>query len=200
LASVVLAFLIYVWQPYLGFDPAKARVPLNPGVPEQYGLLVAHILFGTIALSTLCLQLWPWLRREHPAVHRWSGRLYVFGGALPCALLIGLLIPAAGTPIGAVGQATAGFGWILTTVMGHVRARQRRRYDHRRWMLYSFAFAMNIVWGRLAFILLQLAHVDSAAVLLQVGEASTWLGWVVNLLLVRWWLDRRVSGRASRVI
>jgi len=31
---------------------------------------VAHILFGSVALVTACLQIWPWLRRTHPTVHR----------------------------------------------------------------------------------------------------------------------------------
>lgn len=198
LALVVLAFLIYVWQPYIGFDIKKARVPLNPGAPEEnYALLVSHVFFGSVALSTLCLQVWPWLRRNHPAIHRWSGRLYVFAGALPCALLVAALIPLAGTPLGAVGQTIAASGWIVTTVMGYIRARQRRDGAHRRWMLYSAAFALNIVWGRAVFLVLGAVHLESASVLLQIGDATTWLGWVINLFAVRVWLDRKVSARRA---
>jgi hypothetical protein len=198
LALVVVAFLIYVWQPYVGLDIKKSRIPLNHSAPEEnYALLVSHIFFGTIALGTLCLQVWPWLRRHHPAVHRWSGRLYVFAGALPCALIVAALVPLAGTPLGAVGQAIAAVGWLVTTIMGYLRARQRRYGAHRRWMLYSFAFALNIVWGRVFVIVLGLFNITNAAVFLQGGEASTWLGWVINLWLVRVWLDRKISARRA---
>lgn len=198
LAIVVVAFLIYVWQPYITLNMKTSKVPLNTSAPVlNYLLLVGHILFGSIALGTLCLQVWPWLRTHYPAVHRWSGRLYVFAGALPCALLVAVLIPLAGTPLGAAGQTCAAAGWIFTTIMGYVRARQHRWGAHRRWMLYSFAFALNIVWGRVFIIVFQLGHVENATILLQFEEASTWIGWVINIFLVRLWLDRKMTSRRA---
>jgi len=189
---VVLAFLAFIWPPYLGFHASQARVPINPTEPEQYPLIITHIICGTVAVLTVCLQLWPWLRNNYPAVHRWSGRIYVFAGALPCSLLIFALIPLAGTPVGSVGFAVAGAGWLVTTIMGYIRGRQRRYVDHRRWMLYSFAFATNQIWTRVFFfIIFSLAHQGhNEALLSQVGEATTWIGFIINVPLVRWWLDR----------
>ncbi|MBD0324764.1 MAG: DUF2306 domain-containing protein [Aldersonia sp.] len=54
---------------------------------------MAHIFFGSVALLTACLQVWPWLRRRHPAVHWYSGRLYVFAGALPAGLAVLTVVP-----------------------------------------------------------------------------------------------------------
>jgi hypothetical protein len=189
---VILGFLIYIWPPYLGLDPSRSRVPINPAEPGQYPLLVAHIICGTVALLTLCLQLWPWLRNSHPAIHRWSGRVYVFGGALPSALLIAVLIPQAGTPLGSVGFGVAGFGWLVTTIMGYIRARQRRYREHRRWMLYNFAFATNQIWTRFFYILMvNVAHQGhNMGLVSQVGEASTWIGFTMNVWAVQWWLNR----------
>jgi hypothetical protein len=87
LALLVGAFLAFSLPPYLAFDPARSRVPQPDGFPAHYWFLVAHILFGTIAIVGVILQIWPWLRRTHPALHRRIGRVYIFGGAIPSALM-----------------------------------------------------------------------------------------------------------------
>ena len=65
---------------------------------------MAHILFGSVALVTACLQIWPWLRRTHPDVHRWSGRFYLFDGVFPGGLSVHGVAPVSSTgPVSAVG-------------------------------------------------------------------------------------------------
>jgi len=61
-------FLVYQLPPWLTFDPNRSRIPLK--FPLHYWLIVGHVLFGTVALVTMCLQMWPWLRRRYPVVHR----------------------------------------------------------------------------------------------------------------------------------
>lgn len=78
LGVLTVVFLAFTLPPYLGLDPSQSRVPIH--FPMHYPMLVAHIFFGSVALSTACLQVWKWLRQHYPAVHRWSGRLYVFAG------------------------------------------------------------------------------------------------------------------------
>ncbi|MFJ9810805.1 DUF2306 domain-containing protein [Streptomyces sp. NPDC101158] len=192
LGVVVLAFLSFVWPPYLGLDPKTSLIPIRPEAPQHYPMLVAHIATGTIALVTVVLQLWPWLRRRHPAVHRWSGRVYVFAGVLPSAILAFLITPLSMGP--SVGTTLGGVMWLFTTAMGFVRAVQHRFLSHRMWMLYSFAFAINIVWGRVFVVLLMSLGVQSQAIWGQVVGTAPWLGWVINLFLVQWWLNR-TAGR-----
>ena len=74
LAIVAVGFVIYAVRPYLGLDPARARLQPMPDSPVFYPLLVTHIFLGSVALLTACLQVWPWLRRRRPQIHRWSGR------------------------------------------------------------------------------------------------------------------------------
>ncbi|MGE3288940.1 MAG: DUF2306 domain-containing protein, partial [Pseudonocardia sp.] len=76
LGLLTVAFLAFSVPPYLTFDPAQSRLPLPADVVWFYPALVVHILFGTVALVTACVQLWPWLRAAHPGIHRWSGRAY----------------------------------------------------------------------------------------------------------------------------
>lgn len=81
LALLTLIFIGYAVPPYLSLDPAQARIQPMPPYASYYPLLVTHIFLGAVALLAACLQLWPWLRRSRPAIHRWSGRIYI-GAAL----------------------------------------------------------------------------------------------------------------------
>jgi hypothetical protein len=87
LGALVAIFLAFSLPPYLSMDPGRSRVPQPESLGvAHYWTLVPHVLFGSIALATAVLQIWPWLRRTHPAWHRRAGRLYVFGGVLPAGL------------------------------------------------------------------------------------------------------------------
>ena len=119
LALVVAVFLAYSVPPYLTLDPARSRVPAPPGFPAHYWFLVAHITFGTIAIVGVILQVWPWLRRTHPVAHRRIGRVYVFAGAIPAALMavtIGAVSPFG--PVVAAIDVVAGLLWLGFTVAG----------------------------------------------------------------------------------
>ncbi|MDQ0379093.1 DUF2306 domain-containing protein [Amycolatopsis thermophila] len=202
LGLVIVAFLAYALPPYLGLDPAQSRVPARSGL--HYALLVTHILLGSVVLVTAVLQLWPWLRRKHPAVHRWSGRVYV-AAAIPAGLAA--LVVA---PMGAFGMNQRAANtvlavlWLATTATGYVMARRRRFPQHREWMVRSFALCFSIVVNRLWTAVCVSALVpdtnDTAALEQAIGVGS-WMSWLVNLLIAEWWLQhtryRRQEKRVS---
>lgn len=208
LALLTAAFLAFSLPPYLTLDPAQARLPVPAAYPWYYPALVVHIGFGAVALVAACLQLWPWLRAHHPAVHRRSGRIYVFAGAVPAALAV-LTI----TPLGSwganqqVANTMLALLWLATTLAGYRAARRGRYGEHREWMIRSVALAFSIVTNRfwsIACILVlapDAVAVDGTLVatpeVAQAIGASTWLSWVVNLLVAEWWLHRtrHVTGR-----
>jgi hypothetical protein len=195
LALIAIAFLAFSLPPYLTLDPARSRIPLRGDM--HYVLLVAHILFGSVAMITACFQIWPWLRRNHPGVHRATGRIYVLGGVLPGALFSLAVMPfSAGPP----GNAVAALLWLGTTIVGFRMGMRRRFAEHRRWMFYSVALTFQGVWGRIMlFILLPLIpayNPKDPAMLGLALETATWIGFVVNLVGVQLWLDRtRRRGR-----
>jgi hypothetical protein len=196
LLGVVALFLAVELPAYLGLDPATSRIPVRPDYVLHYPLLVAHILFGSVALVTACLQIWPWLRRTHPAVHRWSGRVYLFGGVFPGGLAVLGVAPFSSTgPVSAVGNTVLAVLWLLTAVAGYRAARGRRYGDHRRWMLRSVALTFSIVLNRVwlvAYLLLltPVLGADQPALVVAAAGASVWTSWVVNLLVVEWWVLR----------
>lgn len=205
LALMTVIFIAYAVPPYLTLDPAQARTQPMPPHASYYPLLVTHIFLGSIALLAACLQVWPWLRRSHRAVHRWSGRVYVTA-ALMASVCVMIIAPMA--QFGAnqrVANTLLAVLWFGTTLAGFRAIRQRRYADHRQWMLRSVALAFSIianrVWLPIAFAVFVPeiytgAEVDPVALGQAIGVAS-WMSWVVNLLIVEWWLHRRRPSDAS---
>jgi uncharacterized membrane protein YozB (DUF420 family) len=198
LALVTVIFVGYAVPPYLTLDPALARIQPMPPHASYYPLLVTHIFLGSAALLAACLQVWAWLRGSHPAVHRWSGRIYVVTAlsASVCVMII--------SPMGLhganqrVANTMLAVLWFGTTLAGFRAIRQRRFNDHRQWMLRSVALAFSIVAFRVWLIIIFAifvrgiytgADVDTATLDQAIGLTS-WVSWVVNLLFVEWWLHR----------
>ncbi|WP_020670831.1 DUF2306 domain-containing protein [Amycolatopsis nigrescens] len=189
-AVVAAAFAGYQVLPYLSLDPGASRIPTQDAL--HYAFLAGHVITGTIAVLCTIAQLWPWLRRHHPRAHRVSGRIYLFAGALPCAVLALAMFPVSYGP-GSVAVLMSAVLWSVTAVLGWKTARQRRYAEHRRWMLYSFAIMWGLAfWGFVigyALKYLSPVEIDNATVV----EAARWVGWVGNLLVVHWWLERRAG-------
>ncbi|WP_433241414.1 DUF2306 domain-containing protein [Streptosporangium sp. CA-135522] len=185
LALLVTAFLAFQATRFAGLNESEAPIPRHDGFPLYYPLLIGHMAFGAVAMVTVCFQAWPWLRRNHPAVHRVSGRVYVLS-TLPCGV-IGLVIVGFAPPTGRVGVAVGTVLWLATTVMGFWMARGRRYDLHRRFMLYSFAILMNIIAALLVVIVgLSLPFGIGVDVLVEVARWS----WVAGIVLVDWHLYR----------
>jgi uncharacterized membrane protein YozB (DUF420 family) len=187
-ALIAIAFVGYSLPPYLTFDPAAARSPGVLGDPLfRFVVLEIHIFFGTVALLTVPLQIWPRLRMNHPAVHRWIGRVYVFGGVLPAGVCALLVVPFS---VGPPGNAIAALLWVSCTVTGYVMARKRNWERHRRWMIFSFALCLQIVWGRIILFSLPLIPWYEPTDMPLVLETATWIGFVINLTIAYLWLER----------
>ena len=190
LGLLTVGFVAYSLLPYLGLNPDNARVALRDGFPLHYPLLVAHIFLGSVALLAACLQVWPWLRQNHPTVHRRSGRVYVCV-AVPAGLFAIGLSPHTLMGLNAqVGNVLFGIVWVTATVVGFRMARQHRFTEHRVWMVRSFALAFAIVVNRLWMPLCILTLAPDGPRMLQEQAAglSMWLSWVGNLLIAEWWL------------
>jgi hypothetical protein len=201
LGLVVVAFLAYSLPPYLAFDPAQSRVPAPEGFAAHYWFLVAHVLFGSIAMIGALVQVWPWVRRRFPQVHRYAGRVYVFAGVIPSGLMA--LTIGAASPFGPATRASdvmLAVLWLGVTWAGWRAARERRFGDHRRWMVRSFALTMSIILNRLispiAVIVLE-PQIGSTfggsevAFMQSVAAIAAWVSWTVALIGAQLWLDRK---------
>ncbi|GAA2126909.1 DUF2306 domain-containing protein [Glycomyces algeriensis] len=187
---------------YLTFDTGDSLVELQGAFPEtHYLMLSGHILFGSIAIITCSMQVWPWLRQHHPRVHRISGRLYVFAGVVPAGLfaLVVSIVSVIG-PAGKIGNVILSILWFGVTFAGLIAARRRRFQEHRRWMIRSFALCTSIVVNRIWLVLFLVCLMpfldgyysgDMDALIEDAAVASIWTSWIVNLMIAQWWLDRK---------
>lgn len=206
---VAAAFLAFSVPPYLTFDPAQSRLKPPDHNAVYYPLLVAHVLFGTVAMVTACFQIWPAFRTRHRRGHRITGRVYVFAGALPAGLL-GLYIGwyTVGGPSVQVANLVGSALWLTMTIAGLWTARQRRYAHHRRWMSRSFALTMSIVLSRVVNVVATIVltpQLDTTfggnEELMRYSAASigVWLSPLVLLLVADWLLDRRKPGKVAPV-
>jgi uncharacterized membrane protein YozB (DUF420 family) len=205
LMFLAATFLALSVPRYLTFDPAQSNVPAPEGFGAHYGLLVGHVLCGTVAMITACFQIWPAFRARHPKAHRIMGRIYVLGGVLPggvLAIIVGVMSPFG--PVTRVANVTLGVLWLAFTVAGFRMAIQRRYVEHRRWMVRSFSLTFAIITTRICstifgFVIYggQMAEItgptDPRAQVF--SAAGVWLGVVLNLMIADWWLER---GTASQ--
>lgn len=193
-----VAFLMFAVPPYLSLDPANSRLPIPEGNSWYFPVLVTHIFGGALITLLVILQVWPWMRARHPAVHRWSGRVYVLAG-LPLVGVPGILIaPFSEADASAqISALTWGILWSAFTVTGYVMARRRRFARHREWMLRSFALVYGIAFARVLHVILVMIMAprvdtvyggDFEALSLELGAASGFLSWILPLLCVEWWL------------
>jgi hypothetical protein len=205
---LVVAFVGFSLPPYLTLDPTQSRVPVAGAARGYYPMLVAHVVFGSVAILTCCLQVWPWLRATHPDIHRRIGLAYVFAGVLPAGVL-GLILGAQ-TPFGPVlrvSNVLLSLVWMFVTIAGYRAGRQFRTTEHRRWMTRSVVLTLSIITNRVWAVVwvitlspqLATTFAGNEALMVQtIAGLSGWLGWVLPLVIAEWWLDATSSRRAPR--
>lgn len=187
---IVLVFLAYSLPPYL---TGGSRVPLDDQPNWYYGLLVGHILLGSVAMLAGLIQLG---RRWFAKYHWIAGRVYV-----ACALPVGLAAIAVGTvtpfgPIAAASDVTLGSLMLLCTALGVRSIVGRDVAAHRRWMLRSAALMYSVIINRIlapvVFLVLDATGVQSDTL---GSSITTWGSWLLALGFCEWWLRRTPRAR-----
>jgi uncharacterized membrane protein YozB (DUF420 family) len=207
-AVLVAAALILVWVIFRAYSPSTARLSLRAH-PWFFPVLMVHVVGSSVALAACVLQIWPWLRRRHPRVHRTSGRIYVLAGVYPAGIASLLLLAFwPEYPINWFSDLLATLVWLAVTTVGFMLARKRWLVDHRRWMLRSFAlttsFILTYILSPPIWLLLNLPGLRSqfGGNKVLMGEVFSgtivWMAWIIPLLAVEWWLDREHIRRSHR--
>jgi uncharacterized membrane protein len=195
LAVVVGVFLAYSLPPYFS---GHTRVPST--FAWHYPLLVAHVMFASVAMLTAVAQIWPGLLAHRRALHRRVGRAYVYSAipAAMCAMVIGAATPFG--PFLAVSNVLLASLWLWFTINGYLAARKRRFAQHRRHMVRSATLALSIITNRIWTPLLVITCQPLQHSLFGdkeehfvwfVAGVGAWLGWMIPFFTVQWWLNRR---------
>lgn len=189
MALLALGVAAYALVVYGVFPPGKF---VHPEMRAAYEANRAAILLHAFA-SALALALGPWqflpgLRRARPALHRWSGRIYLGAGVLLGGLAgLYMSMHAYGGAVAQSGFALLALLWLYTGWQAYAAIRRRDVASHRRWMIRNFALTFAAVTLRLWMPLFAGLGIpfDTAYPLI------AWISWVLNLLVVEWWLRRQ---------
>jgi len=140
----------------------------------------AHVFASAVALALGPFQFSERLRTRRPALHRWSGRLYLGLGVLVGGLA-GLFMAAHafGGIAARLGFACLAVGWLYTGLRAYLAIRARNIVSHRRWMVRNFALTFAAVTLRLWLP----ASMASGIAFELVYPVIAWLCWVPNLLV-----------------
>ena len=147
-----------------------------------------HIFASIVALALGPFQFSTRLRQSRPALHRWSGRVYLSIGVLiggSSGLYMAQL--AFGGWLARSGFAALALCWLFTGFMAYWAIRRGDIQNHRRWMLRNFALTFAAVTLRIYLGLSVAAGIQFE----QAYPVIAWLCWVPNLLLVEWWFNSR---------
>lgn len=148
---------------------------------------VAHLTGGAVALITGALQFHAGLRNRYPAVHRWTGRVYLLAVASGGVAAFLLALDSFGGPVTHFGFGGLAVCWLLATGIAWRMILRGDVAAHRRWMIRSYALTLAAV--TLRFYLP--ASLMSGIPFEEAYPAIAWMCWVPNLVVAEWWVLRR---------
>ena len=157
--------------------------------------LMAHLLLAPLVMVLAPLQLWTGLRHRAPGLHRWSGRLYALTVlvAAPAGFALAASPASQASGFARVGFMVLAVLWLVSTVMGVVRARQGQFAAHRWWMQRSVALTFAAVTLRLIMAPLIMAGWTVA----ETYDVSAWGSWVLTLTALELWQRRSKAALAA---
>lgn len=155
---------------------------------------ILHISASPIALGLGLFQFLPKLRAKRPAIHRWTGRLYVatvlIGGLAGLILAVGSLE----RPVAAFGFGILAVIWLGITGQAIRMAMAGRIVEHRRWMIRSYALTFAAVTLRL---FLPLFFIFGEMDYAEASNYVAWISWVLNLIIAELYLSRGTKSGAA---
>lgn len=180
-----------------GFLPVGAM--LHPDMRATYEAqrlgIYGHVFAAAVALTLGPFQFSTTLRARHPALHRWSGWVYLVVGVLVGGLAgLYMAAHAFGGTVARLGFACLALGWLYTGLRAYLAIRARDLAAHRRWMVRNFALTFAAVTLRLWLP----ASVASGVAFELAYPAIAWLCWVPNLLVAEGLSNRARATQADR--
>jgi uncharacterized membrane protein len=190
------------------FKPGTPSATNNPAAEldshfaNQRTLTLAHVLPAMLFMVLGPLQFVRSLRSKYPAVHRWSGRIFLTASAV-----VGVtgLTMAFGKTIGGVDEKAAItlFGTFFLIALGKAlwHALQREFAQHREWMIRGYAIGLAVATIRPI-----MGSFFAAAVLQghrpeprEFFGTAFWIGFTLQMIAAEIWIDYTRPGAAARM-
>jgi hypothetical protein len=133
------------------------------------------------AFASIALLVGPWqflLLSCSSWQHRLLGRIYVSAVALGWLASLPLALHAHTGAAASAGFQVLGIGWITCTLLGLVHVRAGRLFEHRRWMIRSYALTTAAISLRIYIAVSDILNIP----LEQSYPYIAWLCWIPNAL------------------
>lgn len=147
-----------------------------------------HIFAGAVCIFTSLIQFSRYILKRSKAIHRWSGKVYVFVVlflAAPTGLYMSFFAK------GSIWERSLflfmAISWFITTLYGFTTIHKKNILAHKIWMIRSYAMAMTAVTFRIyhiIFYLLDWNHLENY-------ELSLWISVIGNMLFAEWIIYRK---------
>jgi len=198
---VAIAVAALSLPPYLTGDPDRSRIPINADFGSHLLWVSLHAVPGSLALLLGGFNFIGRVRRDHPALHRNLGRVYLL------CVLAGSIIAVPAALMSTSGLA-AQFAFLLLAVawaysgfMAYRAARQHQFQLHRVWMIRNYALTWAAV-GLRVLLGIGLAAQSTwwpGLDFERIYTASVWGGVLIPYLVAEWFIvQRALPGSLSR--
>ena len=160
---------------------------LGPSLFNKQLWYFSHLLLALPVVFGAPLQFLPQLRQSAPRVHRWIGRMYVFGasGAATLAIYLGATSEYEESRLSIV---ITGALWLFFTLAAWRAAVARNFVAHRAFMIRSYALALVLVWLRVMYDFQEYLFFFVQDEQARDGTRE-WASWVIPLLVVEFWIS-----------
>jgi hypothetical protein len=183
--------LIYNTIPYFSFSKDFSFIQERSFLFQHKiynACFYTHIFAGMLCIGTALIQFSRVILKKAKAIHRWSGRIYVFVvlflGA-PTGLYMSFF--AKGTFWERMLFMFMAIFWFITTINGLTTILKRNVLAHKNWMIRSYSMAMTAVTFRVYHILFYLSGWDH----LHNYEISLWISVIGNMLVAEYFIYRK---------
>jgi Predicted membrane protein (DUF2306) len=183
--------LIYNTLPYFSFGSDFSFIEERSFLFKNsfyYTCFYIHIAAGAICIGTALIQFSRYILKKSKAIHRFSGKIYVFVvlflGA-PTGLFMSFFAKGSFWER-ALFMFMAGW-WFITTLYGLNTIHKRNVIAHKVWMMRSYAMAMTAVTFRvyhIVFYMMGWGHLENY-------ELSLWISVIGNMLFAEWIIYRQ---------
>jgi len=144
-----------------------------------------HIFAGMLCITTAVIQFSRYILKKTKAIHRWSGKIYVFVVlflAAPTGLYMSFF--AKGSFWERALFMFMAIFWFITTFYGLTAIHKKNILSHKIWMMRSYGMAMTAVTFRvyhIVFYLVGWGHLENY-------EISLWISVVGNMLFAEYFI------------
>ncbi len=189
--AVFSLLLVYNTLPYFSFSKDFSFIQERSFLFQKNvynASFYIHIFAGALCIITALIQFSRYILKKTKAVHRWSGKIYVFVvlflGA-PTGLYMSFF--AKGSFWERALFMFMAIFWFTTTFYGLKLIHKKNVLAHKIWMMRSYAMAMTAVTFRvyhIVFYLVGWGHLENY-------EISLWISVIGNMLFAEYIIYRK---------